>query len=825
MIKERMKIQAMFFLNIIKIIFIIHFFTLIHGTEFKLDHDQEFDQFEKLYREKKYEKLYRELKECEFKDSRCAQILGEMYFIGLHVDQDIVTAISYWKLSSDYGNSEGQFCMGMVYTLFPFLDSLECITNSHVGAKHPKITLDNFLENGSPIPCDFYPYSKDDAPKFLKKYKSLIINHSFNDQDYEKDANVIEKVSKSIQLSNLYLYFSSLSGHTGAQLALGFRYEHGLGVPRSCEAAISNYIETAKTSVSFKKQGFSEKEQLIRLSIPDWEPMKKLFNPTENRNREDLAINLAESGSITIQLALAKRYLLGVDGFKQDATKAYKYLRKIADKAKSMVGVVLDIPSTLIYGEAIGLLGYMHALGIGTSPDLKTASEYFSISAFIYNDPGGHNGMGYVYFHGCEGFERNFRLAFHHFNESAFHLFADAQYNLASLYLTGMGTPQSYSDAISWYTRAYEQGHLPSAYALSQLNLNGLGINRDCNTALGFLREIIQRSNWTNNLISITNKFSRSKSKDEKNQMILSTMKLAITGYAPSISNLASLLDQDLRNNKHLEWVSSIIGIPLPDFSFKPNRVEYWFKLLSAKVIPKILLKFFPDLENINLDTYNIGNENNEKGIENINKWYLPQMFLEFSIYNENVDSIIRYGDYSYYGKGVELRYKLSPKLLENSSNSSWIRPLELEIVSMESPNYLAAFDLYKIVSNSIITSRWMISPISEASFNLAFMAQFGIGIVQDLHFAEKYYKKMVETGSINRISNGIGDLLIYFTQIHRSLNKTINSLNKISYQDLKANGNFFLILKLGHLLLFLLILKLLVYIYTKWTKTRGDSS
>ncbi|KAH8584384.1 sel-1 protein [Cryptosporidium sp. chipmunk genotype I] len=820
-----MRMQPMFFFSIPGIILIFNFFTLIYGTGYQLDHDQEFDRFEKLYREGNYEQLYTELKECEYKDSRCTQILGEMYFTGLYVDQDIVMAISYWKLSSDYGNPEGQFCMGMVYTLFPFLDSLECSTYGQLGAKPPKITLENFIEYDDPVPCDFYPYSQDDAPKFLEKYKSLITKHASNGQNHEKGANIIENIAKSIRISNLYLYFSSLSGHTGAQLALGFRYEHGLGVPRSCEAAISNYIETAKTSISFKKQGFSEKEQLIRLSIPDWEPLKKLFNPTENRNREDLAVNLAESGSITIQLALAKRYLLGADGFKQDSVRAYKYLRKIADQAKSMVGVVLDIPSTLIYGEAIGLLGYMHALGLGTTPDLKLASEYFSISAFIYNDPGGHNGMGYVYFHGCEGFERNFRLAFHHFNESAFHLFADAQYNLASLYLTGMGTTQSYSDAISWYTRAYEQGHLPSAYALSQLNLNGLGTNRDCNTALGFLRRILQKSNWTINLISVTNKFSRSRNKDEKNRMILSTMKLAITGYDPSISNLASLLDQDLRNNRHFEWVSSIIGIPLSDFSLRQNRAEYWFKFLSAKIIPKILLKFFPDLENINLDTYNIGNKHDQKGIENRNKWYLPQMFLEFSIYNENVDSIVRYGDYSYYGKGVELRYKLSPKILGSSSLLSWTRPLEPEIASLESPNYLAALDLYKIVSNSIITSRWMISPVSEASFNLAFMAQFGIGIDQDLHLAEKYYKRMVETGSINRVSNGIGDLLISFTKIHKSFNLTIGSLKKISYQDLMANRNFFLILKLGHLLLFLLILKLLVYIYTKWTKTREDHS
>lgn len=800
---------------------ILIFSIIIYGTD---SIPNRYKRYEDLYREKRYKELYTELKECGFKDAGCVQMLGDAYFTGMHVDQDMVTAISYWKISSDLGSPEGQFSMGMAYTLFPFLDSLECITYAEPGARDELTSIEKLVENGNdtlPVPCDLYPYSIEEAPKFLEKYKSLIARHSstFDHTSVGKEDFVLGNITKSIQLSNLYLYFSSLSGHTGAQLALGFRYEHGLGVPRSCEAATSNYLETVKSSVSFKKEGLFEKEQLIRLSIPDWEPIKKLFNPTENRNREDLAVNLAESGSITIQLALAKRYLLGVDGFQQDTTRAYKYLRKIADKAKSMVGVVLDIPSTLIYGEAIGLLGYMHALGIGTAPDLKTAAEYFSISAFIYNDPGGHNGMGYVYFHGCEGFERNFRLAFHHFNESAFHLFADAQYNLASLYLTGMGTSQSYPDAISWYTRAYEQGHLPSAFALSQLNLNGLGTNRDCNMALSFLRGILQRSSWSSDLISATNDFSRSKSRTERNLMILNTMKLAITGYDSSLSNLAFLLDQDVRGNRHLDWVSSIIGLPLPDFS-RQYKTKSWFKSFSAKVIPRFLLNLFPDLEHMATDAES--GTRTDLHVGQGNKWYLPQIFLEFSIYKENLDSIVRYGDYSYYGKGVGLRYRLSPRSSESIS-LSWVRPLEPEISSMESPNYQTALDLYKIVSNTLVTSRWMISPISEASFNTAFMTQFGIGVRQDLHLAEKYYRRMVETGNINKVSNGVGDLLVTLAQIHRGIVLLTSSIKKVSYQDLMADLNFRLILKLGHLLLFLLILKLLVYMYTRWIRARGN--
>ncbi|KAJ1612080.1 putative Sel1 protein [Cryptosporidium canis] len=677
-------------LSILGLIFI--FSVIIDGTDYIPYVDNNINRYDRLLSEGRYRQLYLELKRCEFKDVVCTQMLGDAYFTGMYVEQDLVMAISYWKVSSDSGSPEGQFSLGMAYTLFPLLDSLECVTSAESNDQSgTAYSIKEFIENSLPVPCDLYPYSIEDAPLFLEKYKSMITRRLSRPRDENEDLLLQQNLTQSIQLSNMYLYFSSLSGHAGAQLALGFRYEHGLGVQKSCDAAVSNYMETVKSTISLKKEGFSEKEQLVRLSIPNWEPLKKLFSQKENRNREDLAVNLAESGNITIQLALAKRYLLGMDGFQQDPAKAYKYLRKIADKAKTMVGLVLDIPSTLIFGEAIGLLGYMHALGIGTAPDLKIAAEYFSISAFIYNDPGGHNGMGYVYFHGCPGFERNFRLSFHHFNESAFHLFADAQYNLASLYLTGMGTSQSFSDAISWYSRAYEQGHLPSALALSQLNLNGLGTNRDCNVALGFLKGILHRSSWATGLISTTNRLSRSKDEAEENMAMLSTIKLAMTGYDPSLSNLAILLEKDLKRNRHFSRMSSKMGLPLSDFSTEQHDLESWFRSLSAKVIPRFLLNLFPDLENMDTKTDHLQSEPG-------NQWYLPQMFLELSIYKDNVDSILKYGDYSYYGKGVELRYRLAPLGPGGSLSSSplWVRPLEPEITPncLQHPGHLQVDDL-----------------------------------------------------------------------------------------------------------------------------------
>src|SRR5210317_508433 len=46
---------------------------------------------------------------------------------------------------------------------------------------------------------------------------------------------------------------------------------------------------------------------------------------------------------------------------------------------------------------------------------------------------------------------------------------ADAQFNLALLYYTGLGIPQDRRYAIYWYTKAAEQGHIQAQYLLGHM--------------------------------------------------------------------------------------------------------------------------------------------------------------------------------------------------------------------------------------------------------------------------------------------------------------------------------------------------------------------
>ncbi len=52
---------------------------------------------------------------------------------------------------------------------------------------------------------------------------------------------------------------------------------------------------------------------------------------------------------------------------------------------------------------------------------------------------------------------------------------ADAQFNLALLYKLGAGIPKDLKQAVYWYTKAAEQGHVNAQYSLGSLYLDGDG--------------------------------------------------------------------------------------------------------------------------------------------------------------------------------------------------------------------------------------------------------------------------------------------------------------------------------------------------------------
>lgn len=315
----------------------------------------------------------------------------------------------------------------------------------------------------------------------------------------------------------LYLYSSSTSGNTGALMAMGYRHMHGYGVPRACGTAALYYINVAKKIAKVYSAGMPQAVELIRLNLLHTD--RKVISTSEM----NLFVQIASSGDTTVAAAIGKRYLLGIEGFRQDYSKAKHYLAMAAEKS---------------HAGALALLGYMHCLGLGISQNFDTAYSYF-VSASAQNDPLGHNGLGFIYFRGTSSQARNLRLAFKHFNESAHGGSSDGMFNLASMYLTGTGVEQSFQRAVLYFTQALDRGHTPAAYSLAVMHLNGIGTIRDCDIAVNLLKKVCERGEYVSGKLVDAHEFGER----QPDKAALLFLKLAEAGHEVAQMNAAHLFD------------------------------------------------------------------------------------------------------------------------------------------------------------------------------------------------------------------------------------------------------------------------------------------
>lgn len=318
-------------------------------------------------------------------------------------------------------------------------------------------------------------------------------------------------------LAVLYLYAASVAGHPGALMAMGYRHAQGYGVPKACNTAALNYIEVARKVADVYSAGMPQAVELVRLGVEGKD--RKVMTASE----VNLFVEIASSGDANIAAAVGKRYLLGIDGFRQNYKRAAHHLQIAADKN---------------HGGAMALLGYMYCLGLGVQMSLDVAYSYF-VSSGKQHDSLGKNGLGYIYFHGTEVVPKNLKMAFQYFNESAYGGSADGMFNLASLYLTGTGIEQSFQRAAMWYTQALDRGHTPAAYTLAVMHLNGVGTIRNCQIAVDLLKRVCERGSWVSQ--KLQEAYDRKEMFPESAAWLF--LRLAEAGHEVSQMNLAHLLD------------------------------------------------------------------------------------------------------------------------------------------------------------------------------------------------------------------------------------------------------------------------------------------
>lgn len=60
---------------------------------------------------------------------------------------------------------------------------------------------------------------------------------------------------------------------------------------------------------------------------------------------------------------------------------------------------------------------------------------------------------------------------------------ANYYFALGMMYYNGQGVPQDYKEAVSWYTKAAEQGHAKAQFSLGAMYTDGRGVPQDSKVA------------------------------------------------------------------------------------------------------------------------------------------------------------------------------------------------------------------------------------------------------------------------------------------------------------------------------------------------------
>ncbi|HEY8383663.1 MAG TPA: tetratricopeptide repeat protein [Microvirga sp.] len=153
------------------------------------------------------------------------------------------------------------------------------------------------------------------------------------------------------------------------------------------------------------------------------------------------ALEYAATHGHTLALWKLGRMYADGDGVQHDDLKAFEYFSKLADQNADEAP---DSPNAPVVSSAFVALGTYFLDGIkGTyvAANPVRAHEMFQYAASYFSDP-------------------------------------NAQYNLARLYLDGMGIEKDARQAARWFNLAAEKGHYQSQALLGHLLINGQGVPR-----------------------------------------------------------------------------------------------------------------------------------------------------------------------------------------------------------------------------------------------------------------------------------------------------------------------------------------------------------
>ena len=307
--------------------------------------------------------------------------------------------------------------------------------------------------------------------------------------------------------------------------------------------------------------------------------------------------------------------------------------------------------------KAAAYIGRMYLRGEGLEQSFDKAKMWFERGRSL-GDSSSMHGLAIMLMNGF-GVKKNVALATELFRTAADKDYAPAQIELAVLYLD-QGGAEDVRVANSYFELAARYGLIEAHYYLAELVFQGVGRDKNCGLATQYYKGVAEKAEP---LVSSWGVANQAYEDGDYETALLHYLIMAEQGYEKAQNNVAHLLDPDQSRVSLAPSLAQSLHMPL--LAGRP---------LSSS----------PLMED-------------------------PSMALVYwtrSSRQGNIDSLVKMGDYYFYGIGTE---------------SSLPRAVQC------------------------YTGAASYSQSAQALYNLGWMHENGIGLTQDYHLAKRYYDQALE--------------------------------------------------------------------------------
>ncbi len=271
------------------------------------------------------------------------------------------------------------------------------------------------------------------------------------------------------------------------ELALGFAYYKGVGMPIDLVFALSHFLEAARA-------GNAEAQFQVGSMLAEG----SLRIDRDMGVARDWLRRAAGQGHAEAWIALGDLYAKGADGSPQDKAEAADWLRKAAGEGNEKAQAVLKNLEEDMAGDALPeaeqlARAYACLEGRDVPQDKAAAARWFRKAAAKGNVDAQWRLATLL--HDGDGVAQHKREAEDWFRKAAEQGHADAQYQLAMICKESEGVRQDMKQAAEWFRKAAEQGLAEAQCSLGAMLFKGNGVPQDKAQAVEWFRKAAAQGN------------------------------------------------------------------------------------------------------------------------------------------------------------------------------------------------------------------------------------------------------------------------------------------------------------------------------------------